>query len=278
DGKFEIPVGGLLLSRFTATVTDPTGNTSEFGTEYVLDLDAGLEISRDDPVSDRKVVPGSVQSLAAVLQARAVNRPVEVKAIRFKATGSGNEMTGLEAVYLVLDADGDGMYSQGDSTLGGPEVFLEDDGSLKLPLTGVIVDPSFPQQWLLTVDVADGAAIGEILAMGLQASLDVEAETFITAGIPVNILGVFPILSDNLILSLASEGYGLWLERYFTEAQRNDPQISGLLADPDFDFLTNAFERVYGTNPLEYNESPLSVDISPERAIFSFPWAKDATD
>ena len=55
----------------------------------------------------------------------------------------------------------------------------------------------------------------------------------------------------------APSSFEAFLDLYFTPVQRKDPKISGELADPDGDQISNLLEYALASNPFSFEESPL---------------------
>jgi hypothetical protein len=57
--------------------------------------------------------------------------------------------------------------------------------------------------------------------------------------------------------------YTEWLLKYFSEAERGDPLVTGVSADPDGDGLGNALEYLAGSEPGETSLNPLRITAAP---------------
>ncbi len=69
-----------------------------------------------------------------------------------------------------------------------------------------------------------------------------------------------------------------WRSIYFTAAERLDPAISGDLADPDVDGLTNLAEYKLGTNPKTPDAGLVTAQVIAGHLAISFPRAKFANE
>jgi len=199
NGLFSIPVGGFFYPNLTATVTDLNGNTSAFGGE--VEYKAALELSRfSQDTLERGVSPGSTGVIAGRYLAFARNATIEVKSVRFRAAGDLSDVIGVDAVKLYLDADRDGLLSDRDPLLGGPQTFLEDDGAVLLNLEGAVINAQSVQHWILVINLADLAPVDASVSFRIEGGTDVTADTVFPQGIPHEILGPFPLESDTVAL------------------------------------------------------------------------------
>ena len=80
-------------------------------------------------------------------------------------------------------------------------------------------------------------------------------------------------ISITVNLSLAE-----WRRIYFTAAEQADPQISGDLADPEGDGLTNLAEYKLGTNPKTPDAGLVTAQRAAGQLAMTFPRAKFATE
>jgi CSLREA domain-containing protein/uncharacterized repeat protein (TIGR01451 family) len=90
----------------------------------------------------------------------------QVTSVTLRASGTGDDRTGIAGVGLFLDFDGDGQVGAGDGLLATGS-FAEDDGDLVLPIATAL-QAGAHQQWLVVVDFSNTAAARPLplLALG----------------------------------------------------------------------------------------------------------------
>jgi hypothetical protein len=69
-----------------------------------------------------------------------------------------------------------------------------------------------------------------------------------------------------------------WKSSVFSQAERGDPSVSGLAADPDSDALSNLVEYALGTNARQANAHPASVNLTGEEIVYTYQRPIDRTD
>ena len=130
----------------------------------------------------RGSTPGSTQALTVdtdvvVLQfsLEADAWDVDVTEVRFHATGSGNDLTGIPAARLHLDANSDGALDVGDVQIGGGSSYSADDGDLAFTGLTETVAAGTVEDWLLVYDIGPGPVTGDIFCAALPDAPDVVA-------------------------------------------------------------------------------------------------------
>lgn len=101
---------------------------------------------------------------------------VTVTGIRFQASGSGDDSTGVTQVRLYRDEDADGDLGVGDALLWSSSGFASDDGDLEVAGLSETIPTSSPVHWLLVYDIAPGPTSGLTFCVGIGRGSDVEAE------------------------------------------------------------------------------------------------------
>lgn len=275
-GTFNVAVGGPLLTNLHATVTDPDGNTSQFGPS--VSINAGFRIARLNPtVGEQQVLPGSSDSITGLFEATAINAIVEVHSLDLNVSASTTGFDWISLVSLYHDSDMDGLIDESDPLLAESDAVSE-SGEVNLSLSGAVVDPASPQKWILVVSVAASAEVGNTVSFSLSESGDIEASLFSSAQAPISATGEFPVSSDDLVVVGSIDPNAQWIATNFPIQYRDDPTYTAPTANPDGDPLVNLVERAFGTNPLVAETSPLTIEYSPTKVKLRFPWSKSATD
>jgi hypothetical protein len=152
-------VGSLAI---TPCAGNATGGTAIPGTDNL-------------PLLQFKLVAGSVEA-------------VTVTALACTGSGTGNESTEVDGVFLYQDANGNDGFDPGiDTFIGGPLVFFADDGNVTFPLNLTLLGGS--QVSLFVVyKLSDSAVAGSTFRAGLATNGDV-AGTGVMSGQAVTVSG-----------------------------------------------------------------------------------------
>ena len=122
---------------------------------------------------------------------------------------------------------------------------------MTLALDGGLVLADDPEFWLVVGTLAPEAPLDATLRLAITAAPDVEA-VFLRPSGPAIATGAFPIQSAwfTVIAGPAPQSFAAWAAGVFSPAQLADPNISGPLADHDWDGLNTFGEYAFGGNPL----------------------------
>lgn len=133
------------------------------------------------------------------------------------------ESFSVDVTVLDDDDDGDGLETTVEADPAalevGPVLWMAPE-LLRLSLTA---KPAFSGQTTVSLTVSDGT----------------EATT----------------MSFSVYVDATGTPWGGFLDAYFTKEEQADTQVSGPIADPDEDLLSNLLEFIFGTNPVEYTGS-----------------------
>jgi hypothetical protein len=137
---------------------------------------------------------------------RALEAQVAVRSLAITASGTLNDAAHVSGASLWRDADGDGVVSEGDAMLGGPETFAANDGSIAFTLPGLVIEPGETERWLVAYELSSAAPVGATLA----APGDVVAELAFDSGAPVTPTNAFPAAGSTLTVvgALDTDGDG----------------------------------------------------------------------
>lgn len=126
--------------------------------------------------------------------------PVSISSLGVQSSGSGHEPTGIAAVRLAVDANGNGTLDAGDTVLSGPLTYAADDGKVVFSGFQRTIAAGATETWLVLADVASvttgghqfTAALsgpGDILAVGQGSSLAVVATAPPVSGGTLTVIG-----------------------------------------------------------------------------------------
>lgn len=276
-GQWSTVISPPVFPIFSLTATAPDGSTSPFGTDAQLNL--GLAITRADGQSPgaRNVNLSGGSAGVFHLQIASLNGDVEMSSIRFTASGSLNEATEISAAKIYRDADADGMLTAADALLSGPVRFTNDNGGINFDLTGVSLRANQAERWMLVYE-STNAASGANFSVSIQSAADVVASYVLPVDQPAMVSTSLPVNSDNLTVTAAS-GMTAWLSQFFNAAELNDPNISGLSADPDGDRIPNLVEYALGLNPRVVDQNAIPHPRAEGgRLIFEYTRRRNAAD
>jgi hypothetical protein len=114
-----------------------------------------------NPMGTREV-PGATGVPMLHLQlATGAGGAVRIESLTVRGTGTGNEASGVDAVKLWEDADGDGVLSVGDRALGTAQAYVVDEGTVTFGGLSETIGASSVRLWLVTYDFDAGAMAGE---------------------------------------------------------------------------------------------------------------------
>ena len=100
---------------------------------------------------------------------------VAVSAIRFHASGTGDDAADLEGARLYRDRNRDGVPDLLDVLLGSSAAYPGDDGVLSISGLYELIPTGSQVAWLLVYDIGPGADSGESFCATLLDGTDVEA-------------------------------------------------------------------------------------------------------
>lgn len=144
------------------------GDTFTVGASFTLA--AGPNPPVDDVVSaDARSVP------ALQLTARAANEDVTLARLDLELSGSLDDPTGISALHLHVDADGDGEVDPEDVELGAPARPTGDDGTVSFAPLSARVPRNAAQHLLVTVDLSGSGQAGEDFTLALESDAAVTA-------------------------------------------------------------------------------------------------------
>ncbi len=248
-GIWRLDVAQPFSNRLTMTATNVnTGSTSEFGTD--IDFDPILSVGRSDGMDPANgFVPSDVMNFSVLsITVEPTNGTAIVGFVKFKASGTLNELTDLTGASLVVDADRNGVIDDVDITIGSNATFDTDDGTVTFVTDSIELDEKTTQQWVLVYHLAHPVADGTTFSASLVDAANIPATFIQPFDLPAVHVGQFPIESDNL--TIGSSEIDNWKSQRFSAAQLSDSNISGPFADPDKDGLSNLLEHALGTDPL----------------------------
>ncbi|MBI4817386.1 MAG: hypothetical protein HY791_14085 [Deltaproteobacteria bacterium] len=119
--------------------------------------------------------PSDVQVPLVQVRAEAVLEPVTVSSVRFRAEGSGNEISDVTIARLFVDVDHDGTVDTLSDVALGSEPFSADDGSVVFTFTPRTIPAGASEDWLLAYDLSGTAVAGSTFAARLALPNDVAA-------------------------------------------------------------------------------------------------------
>ncbi len=252
-GAFRIPLLSVPVGfTLSYTATHPVhGSTSPFGTGTITLGD--FQIKRPGAPSAASILPGANSVALLPLEPIAREADVRVRSItvklNFPAATNGAPIP-VRHLRLIRDSDRDGGYSPADFSLSKSFEF-DTNHTATLFLTNSLVKADVPDRWLLLGDIATTAPTGSSFTLAIQAASNVDAVYSPTPG-PAIPLPPFPLQSSLFTLGTGPVGpsFAIWKSTKFSLSQLGDPTISGDLADPDNDRLSNLVEYGFGTDPL----------------------------
>jgi hypothetical protein len=250
NGRFESTLIMPGFVNITATVTHSiTGDTSEFSELKFLNL-IGLDVRRSDENLTAFVAPANQAVSVLPITLTAIGGDVLVDRIRVFAEGTLNDKEDIVSVAVYRDSNGDKSFSAQDEMIGEAKQFVDDDSLAFLYDLGGVVSLGRPEQWFIVAVLSENASNDGTVTMLIQDAEYIESRGFFPST-PILESGVFPLVSNTLSPGEATVGGGVndWLALHFSTEERNDPEISGLSADPDLDGITNLMEYAYGLNP-----------------------------
>jgi hypothetical protein len=144
--------------------------------------------------------PGAAGAVLLCLSLTAgTSEPILVESLHFTATGPVEDLTGLSAVFLYVDGDGDGRFdATRDRLLAGP--LLPDSVNLRIDANlGVILPPGSTSIVFLVAKVENDAREGSVFSIGLARNADVRGRGTLT-GHRANVLGL-PVFGGEVLVA-----------------------------------------------------------------------------
>ena len=194
----------IPFKNITATVTHAvTGSTSEF---VVAGADRSFNLVRADGKApgQQSITLTDVEIPVLVLEASATGDRVRVYACTLEARGTLLDDTQITGLRIYRDNDRDGQITEADGLMTGPFTFSENDGQVTITLSGVIIEPDSPQQWIITYEVSPGVQQGATFSLRIAGPGAVRAEFVFPIGIVAIPIGPFPVTSDEFTVGPSS--------------------------------------------------------------------------
>ncbi len=210
----------------------------------------------DAPPADDVVTADAVGVPVLQLQIQAANEDVTLARLALSISGALNDATGIRAVHLYRDADGDGIVDPEDIELGAAARPAGDDGVINFaPLSERLArnDGGF---LLVTVDLSGTGSAGQDFTLRLNSDADVTAfgarsGAVVAQGAPLDGAHISLVGTMNVRLGPASPaGRGIWPGTEFAGLQLElftrgeDVTISALTLTVAGGMGTSAIENV----------------------------------
>ena len=102
--------------------------------------------------------------------------PITIDSVTFTASGDGNDISGVAAAALYVDADADGALDPvGDILLDGGRAYAANDGTVTFTFAGRTIGAGGVEDWLLVYDLSGAAVAGDDFAVSLASGAAVSA-------------------------------------------------------------------------------------------------------
>lgn len=154
--------------------------------------------------------PGSTHVPMLAIALAASSEPVVLSALRFSASGSGDETTDVDRAELWRDTNQNGVVDGGDVRLGSPAVFAQNDGTLSFAFAAETIPAGATRVLLLSYDFTTSPSGGQTFQAAVVDAAAITASGQISLA-PVTASGSFPLSSalrtllGGFSLSLAPE-------------------------------------------------------------------------
>lgn len=136
---------------------------------------------------------------------------VRVDSITLKASGTGNDVTGISSVFLAVDSNANGIYDSGESVLTSG-TYSQDNGYLTMLIpNGYIVQAGQTVHFLIVYVMSSSPLVGDtflvqvtaISATGLSSGNQITITGLpITSGIKTTVQGPQPQCTGTIVLTL----------------------------------------------------------------------------
>ena len=123
---------------------------------------------------------------------------VRVDSVAFTASGTGDDGADIGGARLYVDADGDGRLGGLDLLLGGPSIYVADDGVLVFSGLGRTLGASAGERWILVYDGAGNIPSGSTYAAAVALDGDVLA-TGVASGQAAAVTGA-PVMGMEITI------------------------------------------------------------------------------
>jgi hypothetical protein len=228
--------------------------------------------------------PGSGQLSAASsgavvhrIELRTGENNVRPKSIRFKSIGELPESVEVGSVAIYEDGNRNGLLDSSDTILSEEAVFELDTDEIELILRDEFLRERSSRQWLLVYFMKQPVSLDVPFAVSVMTPGSVTVESGTSHGVRVDVIGDFPILSDEWRFIESESAYRDWLQTFFTGEDIDNPEIGGLESDPDQDGVINFIEYALGMNPSEKDDDLLPTITRDESGRFVYTYLKSET-
>lgn len=154
--------------------------------------------------------PGATHVPLLAIALAASSEPIVLSALRFSASGSGDETTDVDRAELWRDTNQNGVVDGGDVRLGSPAVFAQNDGTLSFAFAAETIPAGATRVLLLSYDFTTSPSGGQSFQAAVADAAAITASGQISLA-PVTASGSFPLSSatrtllGGFSLSLAPE-------------------------------------------------------------------------
>lgn len=200
---------GLALSPVSGVqVTSSSGAVLVTGLPLqgsVLTAGGGFEVALSGTSSPGAAVNQAQQNVpVAALELTAVNEACTVEAITLRAAGSIDDHEDIAAARLLYDANDNGLVDFTDLSLGPPQVFGLDDGTITFAGLSRSFGADATQRWLVVYDLAGTASNLETFRLRLEREADLVVACAVSGavtplGAPLE-SGTFSIQEDGALV------------------------------------------------------------------------------
>jgi hypothetical protein len=167
--------GQVSMSPVAASGT-ATGATKTVQAKGSLTLAAGVA----NPAATNERQGATLVPVLQLDLAASSVEPIRLDSVTIRATGTGNDATGITAVKFYRDTNRNGTVDAGDIQLGSTQTFNADNGAALFSNLANTIDPSSSGVYLVTFDVANSVLAGQtftasvatnaIIATGTQSN------------------------------------------------------------------------------------------------------------
>lgn len=158
---------------------DSVGLSSPVGAPVLgpmLTVGRSLELAAGPMPPTDTIVAANAEGVAALsLSASAFNEDVTLSRLSLSAAGSLDDTSGIDAVHLFLDADGNGRIDPGDIEVAPAARVAGDDGKVTFGPIAEQITRNTTKHFLVAIDLSGVGQAGEEVTLSLAADSDVSA-------------------------------------------------------------------------------------------------------